>query len=535
MSQELTINVTEFGNGAAMLAETASVILELPQVKEYLYRTRHRLVSLELIDPDEERGRKYQRPAKPRRFRAQIVDYTRNRTIHISGPLADVQRVQVTESSRQPLPDDDEFEAAVALVMESDHQIAEAIAAGALLPYRAMPALVSTELADGRVERTIAVGLLPRDQELRHQIVGANLITRAVERYEALAPNGSLANSDICDPEPSAGQPTASKGTPGQARVRVRQGGTTLWTFLVVRPAASSGTNGSGIELRYVEYRGTRVLYRAHVPILNVRYDNDSCGPYRDWQFQESMIKATGTDVAPGFRLCPTPALTFLDDGDDTGNFLGTAIYVQGQEVVLVSEMQAGWYRYISEWRLHANGTIKPRFGFDAVASSCTCNTHHHHAYWRFDFDIRTAGNNVVKEFNDPPIIGNSKWHTKRYEIKRPRNPARGRRWRVLNKDSGEGYTVIPGSNDGVATQTPDYPFSQGDVWILRYHGDELDDGRAALTTPAEADLDRFVNGEHIDGRDVVLWYGGHFTHDQSTPEDVSHVVGPTLVPYNWT
>ena len=52
------------------------------------------------------------------------------------------------------------------------------------------------------------------------------------------------------------------------------------------------------------------------------------------------------------------------------GKFLGrVGIYVQGLEVVLVSEMQAGWYRYVSEWRLHANGTIRPRFGFLAVQS----------------------------------------------------------------------------------------------------------------------------------------------------------------------
>ena len=80
------------------------------------------------------------------------------------------------------------------------------------------------------------------------------------------------------------------------------------------------------------------------------------------------MIEANGNDVAAGFRLCPAPAKTVLDSGNDQGNFLGVAVYVDGaqEEVVLVSEMEAGWYRYISEWRLHVNGTIKPRFGFAA-------------------------------------------------------------------------------------------------------------------------------------------------------------------------
>jgi hypothetical protein len=153
----------------------------------------------------------------------------------------------------------------------------------------------------------------------------------------------------------------------------VKRGNTVLWRFLVVRPAASSGRDGSGIELRYVDYRGRRVLHQAHVPILNVRYGNDACGPYRDWQWQEGKIRAPGRNVAPGFRLCSAPAQTIMQSHTDTGDFLGVGIYVAGDEVVLVSELEAGWYRYVSEWRLDADGTIRPRFGFAAVSSSCVC------------------------------------------------------------------------------------------------------------------------------------------------------------------
>jgi hypothetical protein len=75
------------------------------------------------------------------------------------------------------------------------------------------------------------------------------------------------------------------------------------------------------------------------------------------------MIQAAGADVAPAFGL-PDPGADDHGHRSDTGNFLGVAIYVVGNEVVLVSEMQAGWYRYVSQWRLAADGTIKPRFGF---------------------------------------------------------------------------------------------------------------------------------------------------------------------------
>jgi hypothetical protein len=186
--------------------------------------------------------------------------------------------------------------------------------------------------------------------------------------------------------------------------------------------------------------------------------------------------------------------------------------------------MQAGWYRYISQWRLHADGTILPRFGFGAVNNPCVCNLHHHHVYWRFDFDIRTSVNNIVREYNNPPIIGNSNFHTMSQEVKRLRDTSRHRYWQVENAGTGEGYSITPGPNDGIADS-----FGEGDVWVLRYHGNELDDGQQA----APANLDKFVNGESVYKKDVVLWYGAHFTHDVHN-EGVNHVVGPELKPLKW-
>ena len=358
------------------------------------------------------------------------------------------------------------------------------------------------------------------------------MIRREVILYETGAPPFSTASDQICEPPPDANQPTARRGILGQSKVRVLQGDTELWSFLAVRPAASTGIVGSGIELRDVLYRGKKVLSRAHVPILNVRYENDVCGPYRDWQWQEGRIEAIGTDIAPGFRMCSTPARTILDTGSDTGNYLGVAIYVDGEEIVLVSEMEAGWYRYISEWRLHNNGTIRPRFGFSAVANSCTCNPHNHHVYWRFDFDIRTEGNNFVQEINEKPSTGTSIFRTMNYEIRRSRDSFHNRQWLISNKSTGEGYTLIPGKNDGSADS-----FGVGDVWLLRYHSNELDDGQGFTTdvNKAKANLDKFLaTKENINGQDIVVWYAAHFLHDETSGEEVSHILGPELKPRNW-
>lgn len=531
----IDLKIVPFGPTVEQMRTLGERVAKHRAVQALLGKTRHRLLRIDLIDMDTEA--KPAAPRPPDSFRAIFYDYTNERTVSATGALARLSNLEVTEAAVQPLPSEEEFDEAVRVVTKHA-DFAAAVRDQRLVPYQPMPPLIGESRPDGRVERTVAVGLMPREGMEGHEIVGVNMSKRNIVRFapseRGRAPEMSAAHNPICG-QPNASQPTVSNAT-GSVWVTVTQGGSTVWKFLVVRPAASSGTNGSGIELRYVDYRGKRLLYRAHVPILNVKYDQNACGPYRDWQNQEGMLQAVGTDVAPGFRLCTSPATTILDTGSDTGNYLGVAIYVQGQEVVLVSEMQAGWYRYISMWRLHTDGTIRPRFGFSAVSSSCVCNVHHHHAYWRFDFDLRTPGNNLVREFNDPPLIGNKNWHDKNYEVRRPRDPARKRKWRVVNKATGEAYDIIPGADDGVATASPDSPFPRGDLWILRYHGSEIDDGVVATGPPYEAGLDAWLTGEAINGADVVVWYGAHFTHDVSheAPGHFGHIVGPDLRRVKW-
>lgn len=529
----LTVVVIRWGYDARMMEALRSRIFEHPRVKECLEGTRHRLLSIKFVEPDD----KTDESVQSKRFRATVYDYTNNRTVLIDGCGEATDSILVSESTIQPLPSQEEFQEAIE-ILKGHQELGRAFQDQQVQPYHAMPPLVTEEVEspDGRMPRTLAVGMLPNNEQFAHEIVGVNMINREVVRFERGAPRGSSREGGICG-IPYSPQETASN-IPGQVQITVKQDNQVIWKLLAIRPAASSGTNGSGIELRYVDYHGKRVLYRGHVPILNVRYENNACGPYRDWQNQEGMIQSDGVDVAPGFRLASSPAKTFIDTGSDVGNYLGVAIYVEGQEVVLVSEMEAGWYRYISEWRLHSNGTIRPRFGFSAVRNSCVCHRHYHHVYWRLDFDIRTSGNNIVKEFNDPPILGTSNWHTKFYEIKRPRDPARKRKWRVENTSTGEAYEIVPGADDGVASKFPDWPFPEGDVWIMRYNGSEIDDGVIAVGPPYEASvLNTWVNnGEVINNQDVVIWYAGHVTHDfLSEPAgSFGHIVGPELKPVNW-
>src|SRR5207302_10434539 len=105
------------------------------------------------------------------------------------------------------------------------------------------------------------------------------------------------------------------------------------------------------------------------------------------------------------------------------------------------------------------------------------CNVHHHHAYWRLDFDIQTAGGNRVMEFNDPPVIGGNNWHEKHFEIARRRDPGHKRKWRVENIASRAASAIGRRAAGGVATQRTDWPVGAGDVWTVRYHGSQLGGG----------------------------------------------------------
>ena len=388
-----------------------------------------------------------------------------------------------------------------------------------------MPPLVNGSAAAGKVDRTIAVGLKYKDGSNPPEIVGVNMIRQTVTRFANNAPPASTSAITACAAN-SAGQSTTPRGTAGSFNVVISRAGTEIWNLIVIRPSASSGTRASGIEVQNVNYLGKRVLTRGHVPILNVQYDRNLCGPYRDWSYQEDNFVAIGTDVAPGIRMCTSPPQTILESGTDTGNFRGVAVWDDREKVQLVTEMQAGWYRYLMEWTFTDDGTISPRYGFGATNNSCVCNIHNHHAYWRLDFDIVTAANNFVTE-NTP--VDNFKL-TK--EEMRPRLYGTNHTWLIenLNAPNGESVLIVPGDNDNNFNK-----YSKGDLWFLVAKGNEIDDGvNCTQGCDTTIQIAPFTNGENINGADIVVWYGGHFIHDDAESAAATnlfgeHVVGPNI------
>ncbi len=311
--------------------------------------------------------------------------------------------------------------------------------------------------------------------------------------------------------------------------------GNPVWEFCWLRPANSSGANGSGLEIRNVYYNGHLVMKRANIPILNVLYDPGGCGCFRDWLDQEVVFQADNV-VSPGYAEPTVPPVTVCDVGGsqgDVGTFTGVAAEKLADRLILTTQTEAGWYRYTMKWRFYLDGRIEPVMGFAAVNSGCIASTHRHHAYWRLDFDIDTPGNAVVLETKRPAISpnpgpGQAPPLVLTTEAMRE-NTDGDRSWIVYNGTSGRGYTVIPGAE----VELPVDPFSVGDAWFLRYRSTELDDS-AVGGQACPIRIAAFVNAETT-ASDVVMWYRGGAYHAGGDLDDC-HLVGPTLVPFgDWS
>lgn len=509
-----TITVTPWGPTQETIDSSRASLMRNPAVLKRMAGSRFRLISFELIDGGKINGN----IVPPERYRAILFDYTRNLSYAATGRF-ESSNIQVTANLLQPIPSDEEFDAAVAVVSRNP-KFGPGIANGTLTVYNPMPPLVDETLPVGKVHRTLAVGLQSSDGS-ESQIVGVDMISETVVGYPNNAPEAAIATPTSCG-VPSSGGGSSSAGS---YNLIIRRGGVDIWNLVVVTPSISSGgvhNNGSGIEIQNVNYRGQRVLTRGHIPILNVKYDS-GCGPYRDWLNSQSNFTANGTDLASGIRLCTSPPQTILESGTDAGNFSGVAIWDDRENVQLVAEMSAGWYRYLMEWNFSDDGVIRPRFGFGSTTSSCVCINRNHHAYWRFDFDIGTAAGNLVTEHSPAgPLVIDK-------EGMRPRLYGQSQTWTMTSNSSGASCTLIPGIHDSNYDK-----YGTGDVWVLVNKAGEIDDGVNCVSgCTTSISIAPFVNGESTLSADLVVWYGAHCNRfDASNPLSLigDHVLGPDIV-----
>ena len=179
----IRVEVKPFGPTSEELSAIGTEVMTYAAVRKFVGRGKARLLYVEALDDDND---KLGKPRPPSRYRATLYDDVRQHAILVEGSLREPRQVKLAESLVPPSPSNAEFAAAVAIVRR-DAAFAAGIERGLLEPYQPIPALVLNELPDGRVERRIAVGLLPR---------GADTLRGCWRRCSAAArdaPGGAVA------------------------------------------------------------------------------------------------------------------------------------------------------------------------------------------------------------------------------------------------------------------------------------------------------------------------------------------------------
>lgn len=255
--------------------------------------------------------------------------------------------------------------------------------------------------------------------------------------------------------------------------------------------------DGAGLALRNVHYQREPVIYKASVPVIRVRYDEDACGPFADRITWESLLEISSCG---GRKVCQR------------------SFSFGGQEWLEVGVLaRIGEYQIYQVWYLSEDGQITPRMW----SSGLQCDvSHDHHPYWRLDFDVADAGGDQVFVYdrNAPDEGWGPGWHQYTNELNDLKRGETSRRWFVRDSGTGHGVWILPGP-DGSADA-----FSSMDVAPRRHHHAE----DTAWPSGVWGRLG-YDDGESLREQDIVLWYVAHLRHLASEGPIDWHWVGPYL------
>jgi len=164
---------------------------------------------------------------------------------------------------------------------------------------------------------------------------------------------------------------------------------------------------------------------------------------------------------------------------------------------------------------------------FTAVNNSCVANTHHHHAYWRMDFDVEgPLGDFVDYYYHDP---ASSNWGAGTRVLTETSwidsngggaLPTAGRsHWRigslgspvkvdVLRQLADETANLDDAYDDGI---TGDFPTFDGA--LLAYDANQMTDAASQGLGDCPIQLNSYDNDADVDDADSVLWVHSGVRH----------------------
>jgi hypothetical protein len=290
-----------------------------------------------------------------------------------------------------------------------------------------------------------------------------------------------------------------------------------------------------GLELTQLYFHGESVIWRMGVPFTITQYDSGApvvYGPFKD------VFGTPGSASVPGYGR---GAMTI--PWADCPRFLAGGTLLHGDKVCVEtrdgpepavniwSRFNVFNYRFIQGWELDAKGHITPMILMggnliDGNLGAAGAN-HHHHLYWRIDFDVASPGNDVFQSYGAcqtavpaPLVCGilgaaQPAWTDALLEGKHQNSAETLTKWRVkdlldLNAQGNpKSYEFTLGS------YTPADSFSSFDAMVVEYKGDTTELGYEVPTNPFDGDraLDAYITPPEV-LTDPVVWAVLHIYHD---------------------
>lgn len=253
-----------------------------------------------------------------------------------------------------------------------------------------------------------------------------------------------------------------------------------------------------------------QILYDARVADIFVPYEAGLPRYYDLTNFNFPLVPATAADAGPCGRIIDgkvvhevtSYGLMWKDD----------QAVRHGQELVLWATLDSENYNYIMRYSFRDDGTITMRLGATSRnLPGMETMGHMHNALWRIDMDLNGfAGDTpyVYEHVESTAAATASDTFTlfnNGIEGFLDVNPARFTELVVRDGTTSTPGTPISYEFRPVRNGAPRHqePFAHHDFWVTRYRGTEM-----------LYQLPQHVNGESVNGADLVIWHITGLRHD---------------------
>jgi len=263
------------------------------------------------------------------------------------------------------------------------------------------------------------------------------------------------------------------------------------------------GHKQEGLELRDVRWQGTKILFKASLPVIRVKYTGDARsigsgdGPYQD-------------RIHWGNLVVPRGAVGKVVSRSWDDRILEIAVF-----------SQIGDYDIYHAYYFDRAGTMEGRVYSRGWSDE---ETHRHHPYWRLDFDVEHPR-------NLPRLIRRTRSEVRRVvrivleELNYWQSRADVEPFRFfISSPAGRhvGVRNVGNASRDAAPGAPWFSFSTKDSGVRLWKGAEDrgwefgSRGHLGYASPPEA----WTRGEWQSGKDVVLWMVHHLDHAWIEGED---------------